>query len=80
MKQPMDGKVLISAFINGLLQSAKIAALTDLLMQDEPNSSWTKQERYDAYLVKHLGLVADQIAEAAVAPRIAIAQPFVGHG
>jgi hypothetical protein len=72
MKQPMNGTALISAFVNGLLQSAKINALTDMVM-DDGNATWTKQERLESLLIHHLGIVADQVESASQQPRIAIA-------
>lgn len=77
LKQPMDGKIMVVSFINVMLQSAKIAALTELMLEPT-NATWTTQERYDSLLTKHLGEVASTLESVSQQPRIALASGGLG--
>lgn len=62
MKQPglNQASFGISAYINGILQSARTDALTDLYL-NPPNETWTKQEALDAAILRALTAKAEQL-------------------
>lgn len=62
MKQPglNQASFGISAYINGVLQSARVDALIELYL-NPPNATWSPQEALDAALLRALNAKADQL-------------------
>lgn len=62
MKQPglNQASFGISAYINGILQSARVDALIELYL-NPPNATWSPQEALDAALLRALNAKADQL-------------------
>lgn len=62
MKQPglNQASFGISAYINGVLQSARTDALVDLYL-NPPNATWSPQEAWDAALLRALTAKAEQL-------------------
>lgn len=74
MKQPGNNPLsfAISAYVNGLLMSCRVDALVDLYL-NPPNDTWTKQEAFDAAVLRAVLAKTEQL-EANV-QSIAIASP-----
>lgn len=65
LKQPMHpGGAAISAYLNGMLQSARIDALIEVMV-DLPNGN-QMQEAIDAAIVRHLNKKADELENQAL--------------
>lgn len=75
LAQPMNPhQATIGSYINGILQSARITALTELWL-NPPNDTWTRQEALNAAILKALNEIADRLEQSAQAVQIAQAQP-----
>lgn len=73
LTQPMNpASAAISAYVNGMLQSARVDALTDVIA-NPPNGSWTMQEAIDAAVIQHLTKKAEELEAQAL--RMKLAQP-----
>lgn len=64
----------ISAYVNGILQSARLSALIDLTLElaSEPlTAAWTAQERFDSLQLQYVEHMTRLLTEAkAAAPKI----------
>lgn len=66
MGVPMNAQgAAMSAYVNGVLQAARIDALQDLWM-NPPNATWSKEEAYSASLLRALGERAEALEAKAV--------------
>jgi hypothetical protein len=79
MSFPMDGRALVTAFVNSLMQSARVDALFDFVVQ-EYDGDQTPKERLDALLVTALNAKAAKLKETLAQPRIELASGLNGHG
>lgn len=64
MKQPglNQASFGISAYINSILQSARVDALIELYL-NPPNGTWTAQEAVDAAILRALKAKAEQLEQ-----------------
>lgn len=66
LKQPMHpAGAAISAYVNGMLQSARIDALVDVLA-NPPNTTWSMAEAIDAAIVRALTRKAEELETQAL--------------
>lgn len=75
MRQPMDpASAAISAYVNGMLQSARLSALIAFTLEPVLNATWTAEERFESLFIKFLGEASDLLeTKAAQAPRLVAA-------
>lgn len=73
--QPMNpNQAAISAYINSILQTCRLDALTELWLAP-PNSTWTPQEALDAAILRAVIARAEALESVANAVQIASASP-----
>lgn len=75
MKQPGNNPLsfAISAYVNGLLMSCRVDALVDLYL-NPPNDTWSKQEAFDAAVLRAVFAKTEQLeanAQAIAIPSVA---------
>lgn len=61
----------LSAYVNGILQTARLNALQEILV-NPPNATWSMQEAIDAAVARHLTQTAEALEAQAQRPRIAM--------
>ena len=78
MGLPMNAQgAAMSAYVNGVLQSARIDALVEL-WSAPPNATWSKAEAYEAALLGALGQRAGDLEARAAAMKEQIAAKTSG--
>lgn len=82
MKQPLTAEgAAVSAYVNGLLHSARLSALIEYTLEPNQNATWTPQERFESIFVRELNAKAELLESTARrAPLILAASSVAGHG
>jgi len=76
LKTPMNpSQAAVSAYANGILQSARISALVELVIElADANSPPPSEERFEELQVHHLQELTNTLKTIAAEPKIAIAR------